>query len=518
MRSLHQSSIRMNNLALQSYVTNKKVLILLVFILILGSVLRFYGLENQSLWHDELSTYNVVNSNNIFDVIHKGVHFESKIPGYFVILYFFTKYLGDSESILRLPSAISGVLSILVMFLLGSRLFSYREGLIASALVAALWCPVHYSQEARPYSSLLLFTMLSTYFWIPIVRLSHKNSPVSYHTIVAYILAATISCYLHYYGLYLTVLQGLGATLVFIRRPKRLGSILLLYVPIVASILPWLPTTLKHYNSGEFSFIQSPTIDYFRLYLGFLFNFSNPLLLIVAILYFCLFVRILHTTLTSKNSEEARSAVLSPALLFVLLWLIVPYGGVHMASIMSAPVVHFRYLIISLPAAYLLVSRAITQLPLLRRIQAVLACTVVGLFLYHLVFIQSYYSKVQPGKAQFREAVAYVAAHDPLYDDSFIVGGVPALDYYFEKTGSSKRVDSYGGSRWDGPNQKRAMTDMINTRNPKYVWFISWHVSFDAEFVHFLNNNFTLIGLQRFVESDVWLFRNDKFEGGPDKR
>ncbi len=499
----------MNNLESRSYFANKKALIVLILILILGSVLRFYGLENQSLWQDELMTYDVTNSNNLSDVIYKGIHFENKIPGYFVILYFFTKYLGDSESILRLPSAISGILSIFVIFLLGVRLFSYKEGLIASALMATLLCPVYYSQEAHPYSMLLLFTMLSTYFWISLLEHLHKSSAVRHYTVCGYIITAILSCYLHYYGLYLIALQGLAAALVFIPRRKLLCAILFIYAPIVVAILPWLPTMWYHYNSGTFSHLQPPATNYFMLYLVFLFN-SGRLLLVVLLLYLFLFLRILYTNMKPKKYNEARSSLLPAELLFLLLWLAIPYIGMHIVSKLSAPLLQFRYLIISLPAAYLLLSRSITQLPLRPWIQTAVAGLIVALFLHNLLFTNSYYSKPSPLKPQFREAVAFVVDRYPLYEDSLIIATVVSLNYYFEKHDSIARAD-HGGSRWASPRQKTAITRLVTTRNPQYIWFISERSSVDVELIYFLDdNNFTLMSFKRFVGVDVRLFKNDK--------
>jgi hypothetical protein len=182
----------------------------------------------------------------------------------------------------------------------------------------------------------------------------------------------------------------------------------------------------------------------------------------------------------------------------------------HLTSLVVAPLVHFRYLIISLPAAYLLVSRSITALPVRPWMQALVGTLLIGLCFYHLVFVKDYYSKGQPGKAQFREAVAFVVKQEPLYEDSLIIGAVPSLDYYFDKNASARRVDAQGGSKWHDPDHKIAVTEMIRARNPKHLWFISEHESIDIDFVYFLDDHdFTLMLLKRFVGADVWLFRND---------
>lgn len=141
---------------------NKTVLLLFCAILILGSIFRFYGLENQSLWTDELASWKISGHAKVADMYTEIIDEDTHPPGYYLFLHYLMKYVGDSELVLRLPSAIGGLLAIIAIYLLGLRVYSYKEGLIAAALVAVLNFPIYYSQEARAYSFLILFTILST--------------------------------------------------------------------------------------------------------------------------------------------------------------------------------------------------------------------------------------------------------------------------------------------------------------------------------------------------------------------
>src|SRR5215213_5314786 len=103
-------------------------------IVLLAASLRFYGLEIQSLWNDELFSWDDANRESLYRVVDGVLIGEQEIhpPGYFIFLYFVEKYLGESEWALRLPSAVAGLLSVLAIYLLGCRLYSRREGLIAA--------------------------------------------------------------------------------------------------------------------------------------------------------------------------------------------------------------------------------------------------------------------------------------------------------------------------------------------------------------------------------------------------
>ncbi len=97
--------------------TKKSVYIILFLIVMARSVLRFYGLANQSLWHDELYSWKSAIFNSLSQVIEYGKG-DIHPPAYAVVLYYIEKFIGDSEAALRLPSALCDVLSIILSIFL----------------------------------------------------------------------------------------------------------------------------------------------------------------------------------------------------------------------------------------------------------------------------------------------------------------------------------------------------------------------------------------------------------------
>lgn len=490
---------------------SNKVISLLFCIIILGSFLRFYGLDNQSLWNDELSSQVRSNQKNLSEVINRGVRPDLHPSGYHTLLYFVEKYIGDSESALRLPSAISGALSIFIIFLLGVRLYSYKEGLIASMLIAVSWCPIYYSQEARVYSQLLLFSLLATYFWILLVKALDEKSKSSCYSAVGYIIFSIILCYLHYFGLYLVALQGLATLLFFILKRKKLIPIIFLYFIIVTFYVPWLPIFWEHLHKAGVLFPE-PIGMAFIHYLEFLFNRSVVLLSIVLILFFLLFYVNLIIFIKLRKHRDTRALVLS-ADLFLLLWLVIPFAGVFIKSIFSASVFTTRNLIISLPAAYLLLSRSITQFHFSSRKLATVSIVIGCFLLFHLIYVMNYYSKAH--KEQFREAVSYIIEKDRVYKDSLIVGWAwnkSYFDYYFQRKGSNRRVDILAGRE----NDISLLANAIRLKSPKYIWYVSAHRVPDIGFINFLNKKFALVVQKQFVGAKVWLFKNKVFYECPE--
>jgi len=177
-----------------------------------GSALRFYGLDAQSLWNDELSSWRQSHQETISAVIEHGVRPTPYPPAYPVLLYFVEKYVGESEIALRAPSAVAGVLAILATFFLARQLYSAREGVFAAGLMAFSYQSVYYSQEARAYSLLLLFSILSSHFWFRMREQLEARDRISSSTAVAYAACAIATQYLHHFGLLLVAIQ-LGALL-----------------------------------------------------------------------------------------------------------------------------------------------------------------------------------------------------------------------------------------------------------------------------------------------------------------
>lgn len=430
-------------------------------------------------------------------------------PGYHVVTYFVEKYIGTEESALRLPSAISGILSVLVIFLLGERLYSCREGLIASAMTAVLWCPIYYSQEGRAYSMLLLFTLLATYFWVTMLMRLNEDRKISLNLKLGYVLSAIAASYLHYFGLFLIALQALWSVLFFIKSRSALITLLSAYFFILMAYVPWLPIMAQHLSHGNVSdkigWIKPPgnIIVSFRDYLLFIFNDSLKIVILAVGMYVFLFF---HTLYNSKKFKGQKNVGVKPfpAEWLLFSWLFIPFLIAYFKSIISFPVLVNYVLIISLPAAYLLFSRAITQLLNRPMYQAIITVMLV-MYSLHWLVSDGYYST--PRKEQWREAVYFMADNDKYYKNSLIIGyaWVPRyFDYYLKKKGSVKSVHIMAGEEKDIP----IITGIINTENPGYVWYIYGQRSPDKKFINFMKKRLSLIEEKKFIDTGVFLFKN----------
>ena len=148
---------------------HNRTLLLLLLIVALASFLRIYHLGTESLWHDETaSVYSSTKS--IYIMLGGSLEWQRQPPLYFLALKIWIYLFGDSETALRSLSAILGIASIPLTFLISQKLFSNRVGLIASFLSAISYFLISYSQEARGYAMLVFFTLLSFFILVLLIK------------------------------------------------------------------------------------------------------------------------------------------------------------------------------------------------------------------------------------------------------------------------------------------------------------------------------------------------------------
>jgi mannosyltransferase len=132
----------------------------------LGAVLRFATLGDQAYHHDEIVTASRVLRVGFGHAMDAVGFSESAPPLYYALAWFWTQVTGNGEWGLRFLSALAGVLTIPVGYLVGRELRDARAGAIAAALIAVNPMLLWYSQEARAYSLLGLFCALSLLYCV----------------------------------------------------------------------------------------------------------------------------------------------------------------------------------------------------------------------------------------------------------------------------------------------------------------------------------------------------------------
>ena len=203
----------------------------LYFIILTAVIVRLYNITYQSIWIDEAFSIHHAEK-SIWYVLSLN---DSTPPLYYTILHLWIFLWGDSSLSVRILSAIFGVLSVYVIYLLASFMFNKRIGIYSSIITSLSPLHVYYSQEARAYSLLFLMSILSMYFYSRFI----KDLKIS--SIIFYIISSVLLLYSHAYGIFIIIAQNIHYFLTnsfTLSRKKR--AWILTQVGILIFYLPWL--------------------------------------------------------------------------------------------------------------------------------------------------------------------------------------------------------------------------------------------------------------------------------------
>ena len=117
------------------------------------------------LWYDEIVTYVKYVKMPMGDLLttydSENQHFLFSEMAHLCFLLF-----GDHVWAIRLPAVIFGVGSIWAVYELGRQVGSEKEGILAAALLTFSYHHIWFSQNARGYSGLLFWTLLSSWIFL----------------------------------------------------------------------------------------------------------------------------------------------------------------------------------------------------------------------------------------------------------------------------------------------------------------------------------------------------------------
>lgn len=167
-----------------------KFLVAACGILILAGALRLYHIGTQELWIDESISYHIVTSPNGREVALR----ESTPPLYFIFLRAWISLAGTTEAGLRSFSALCGVLFIAALIAAGRALFNTSVGLWSGSFAAVSPIHIYYSQEARTYTLLTLWLVLT---YAALWRALRKGTWAAWFVVAV---CALLALYSHYYS------------------------------------------------------------------------------------------------------------------------------------------------------------------------------------------------------------------------------------------------------------------------------------------------------------------------------
>jgi Dolichyl-phosphate-mannose-protein mannosyltransferase len=203
---------------------HKEVVIALT---LLGGVLRFTTLNVSSLDLDESATVILV-GRGFGGMLSHLVSSESAPPLYYILVWAWTKIFGAGAVGFRSFSALAGTLTIPVMYLAG-RHISARIGVWAAILTTVSPSMYFFSQEARCYALLLLFSAAAFVYW------QRALEDPSRRHLTLWSCMSILALLSHYFAVFLFIPEGvvLAARLGWRRMWVAAGAVMLAGLALV---------------------------------------------------------------------------------------------------------------------------------------------------------------------------------------------------------------------------------------------------------------------------------------------
>ncbi|HSA05950.1 MAG TPA: glycosyltransferase family 39 protein [Candidatus Gastranaerophilales bacterium] len=225
--------------------------IALIFIVIIGSLIRFSGIDKaDGLWYDEILSYSLSKNAFPFGIIDTVMKNEFQGVLHYLYLGVWMIFFGESDLSLRLSSFIFGIMLIPAIYLLGKEVHSKGFGLFIALMTAFNPLLVYYSQEVRPYSLLSFLGVLSFLFLFRALRQPDRLN------FFIYGLANVLILYTYTIGFVFVFLQ-VAVLLLYLKFTQNMAlkkfavaalSVLILYLPYLASVI----SNFSYYFSSAF--------------------------------------------------------------------------------------------------------------------------------------------------------------------------------------------------------------------------------------------------------------------------
>ncbi len=392
-------------------------------LVLLAFGLRVYRLDYQSLWRDEVDAV-IFASRDPMALLANFTKVGENGPLFFLSLHFWIGLVGHSEFAIRLPSVFFGVLAVWATYRLGREVIGREIGLIGALLMAVSPYHIWYGQEAKMYS---LISFMAPFSLILLMRAARDGQRWLW---LAWAALMVVFLYVHLFA----VMMGLvaAAWLPFLvrqwpRLTPRLAAALVALVLVSLPVARWLiPAALTPTATGYYPYSLGEMVTIL------LFSFSMGLRPTSGVWPVSLYGLLLMLGLVPlvAGRPGAQDEANGPAgserdtwpsgrgVGLLLVYLVLPVAGIWLVSL-SRPTFTDRYLIVILPAFYLLMAAGVAALHglvaaslMAGHVQRVAAAGTTGAALVLAVTASVPFIWAQthnPYKADFRAATAYLA-------------------------------------------------------------------------------------------------------------
>ncbi len=456
---------------------------ILLSILFVSAILRIYHVDFQSLWVDEINTIIQSTPHQSFkDTYLSLLNLDLQPPLYFYILKYLFRIFGYTTLVMRLFSAFLGIAGVYSIYLFGKELYNKKVGYYAALILCLNYYHIYFSQEGRPYAFLILFTTLSFY------KLIHVIKQPSYKNAIQYGILAALILYGHPYGLFCLLAQYLILMYYFILfdNTQRLFFFKQGCVSVIVTFLLYIPALpLLSAASHVTSFwISLPEMNVFNSILKEFFGNSELILSIVYLMLILFFVKLFLEPEKDKNLTKPEENILINSYIILIPWIVIGIITPLIRSYLTVPMIIPRYLTILLPAVITIVAIGIYNIKH-KIVQYSFLGLIVVFSLTDILIVKDFYNKRI--KSDFRGISDYVIKHKK--SDEPVVSRIGFhYSYFFNNCNQKIPVLWY-------PLDEYIPTLMTDPTKLRSFWFLdaqSVPIPMTKENQHFLDSIFYL--------------------------
>jgi hypothetical protein len=304
---------------------------LLLFILFIAAVMRFYNINGLSLSNEELSIITRIREFSFHDFFSLSNIGDTGPAGFYTFLYLWIKIFGSSVFMIRLPFVICGILTIYFSYRLAEKWFNSHAALFVAASLCFLEFAIQYSQVARPFAPGLFFTILAVWYWTKYIT----EPEVSKKNMIRFSVAIALAAYMHYFALFFLGMVFLSG--IFYLKKNNVKWYILSLPLFLILYIPNIPVIIYQVANPSESWLIVPEQDWFFEHIKYIFNNSY------FVLYAVLAIFIISNIAAFAEVKIGKFHFLS------LLWFIVPALYCFYFSLWIKPVLENAVLVFSFP-------------------------------------------------------------------------------------------------------------------------------------------------------------------------
>lgn len=371
----------------------------LVLILLVASILRFYKLNFQSLWLDEIYTMNITNPINSFANIITEVNSREGFPYlYFILIKIFYFIFGYSPIVTRGFSAIMGIASVYAIYLLAKELYGKNVGLYAALLLTFSEYCIAESQDARPYSFYMFSVIMTFYSLVVFIKKYSLKNAIQYGVFAGLLINVNFFGFINLFSQAIIVFFFLC----IIPKNERIIYFKRVFISGLIALVMFLPNVYKFSTLIGFksTWIPAPTGESFTfLFREFLGNSEMTLFLFMPLFLFFLITNFKEKNTVSYEDVLERKNVFS--FIILIFWIFILITVLFLKSYLDTPLIITRYFTSIVPVFYIVFASSITMISNKIIRFTVLICLISFMWINHDI-VRKYYDI--PNKTQFREA------------------------------------------------------------------------------------------------------------------